>query len=269
LKLKDYQDLFQRAILAGDDTILREIPDGPRENKTNLLGIYRDAYVLRLIEVVASDHEELQRYLGEDAFADMARGYIAKFPSRHCSARWVSENLPEFLKTNEPYARQPILHELATLEKALSDAFDAADVPVLGMSEVAAIPMEDWPQLFFVPHPATQRLTFTTNASDVWKALKDEATPPPIRTRDEPANVIVWRHGRTAKFREMPAEEAMMWAEASQGARFGTLCEMLATFDDPAGAAGRAASYLKGWLDAGFVSEAKVADQADRERMRT
>ena len=43
MKLKDFQDKFQRAILAGDDAVLKDIPDGPHETKENLLGIYRDA----------------------------------------------------------------------------------------------------------------------------------------------------------------------------------------------------------------------------------
>ena len=34
-------------------------------------------------------------------------------------------------------------------------------------------------------------------------------------------------------FRELPAEEAMMWDEAAKGIPFGVLCSMLATYDDP------------------------------------
>jgi hypothetical protein len=56
----------------------------------------------------------------------------------------------------------------------------------------------------------------------------------------------------------MPYEEAMMWIEASRGARFGVLCEMLATFDDPDGAALRAAGYLQGWLEAEMLSAANA-----------
>jgi Putative DNA-binding domain len=73
LKLKEFQDKFQRAILAGDDAILNDIPDGPHETKANLLGIYRDAYPLRLIDVIAADHERLHTYLGDDNFRAMAR----------------------------------------------------------------------------------------------------------------------------------------------------------------------------------------------------
>ena len=49
MNLKEFQDRFQRAILAGDDAILADIPDGPHETKQKLLSIYQDAYALRLM----------------------------------------------------------------------------------------------------------------------------------------------------------------------------------------------------------------------------
>ncbi len=133
MKLKDFQDRFQRAILQRDDAILDDIPDGPRETKSNLLGIYRDAYVLRLIDVVGNDHERLHTYLGDDRFRAMTRAYIEAYPSQHPNARWFARRLPEFLELSEPYSRQPILFELAALERALNDAFDGADAAVLSM----------------------------------------------------------------------------------------------------------------------------------------
>ena len=119
MKLKDFQDKFQRAILAGDDAVLKDIPDGPHETKENLLGIYRDAYVLRLIDVIGADHERLHTYLGDDSFRAMARAYIAANPSRHRNARWFAQRLPEFLRSHEPYAKQPVLSELAALLGAI------------------------------------------------------------------------------------------------------------------------------------------------------
>ena len=122
----------------------RRHPDGPHETKENLLGIYRDAYVLRLIDVIGADHERLHTYLGDDSFRAMARAYIATNPSRHRNARWFAQRLPEFLRSHEPYAKQPVLSELAALERALNDAFDGADAPVVTMADLAALPPEIW-----------------------------------------------------------------------------------------------------------------------------
>jgi len=255
LKLKDFQDRFQRAVIKGDDAILEDIPDGPRETKENLLGIYRDAYVLRLIDVIGNDHELLRTYLGEDRFCAMARAYIDSCPSQHPNARWFAHRLPDFLKTNEPYSHQPVLAELAALERALNDAFDGFDAPVLTMADLAALPPEVWAQLTFVCHPTVISMEVYSNAGEIWTSLKAGREPPPCTLGHEPRCLLVWRHDMTSMFRELGAEEAMMWAEMTKGTRFAALCEMLATFDDPATAPARAAGHLKTWLDAGILSE--------------
>jgi hypothetical protein len=143
VKLKDFQSRFQRAILDGDDAILDDIPDGPRETNVNLLGVYRDAYVLRLIDVVGSDHELLRRYLGEDRFRCMAALYrgLPFAPSQRALVRAQASRIPE----NEPALFGAAHHRRACdAGKALNDAFDSADAPVLGMSDLAAVPPEAW-----------------------------------------------------------------------------------------------------------------------------
>lgn len=258
MNLKDFQDRFQRAILDGDDTILRDIPDGPRETKTNLLGIYRDAYGLRLIEVLGNDHEMLRSYMGDDGFRAMARDYIAGCPSQHSNARWFSQRLPDFLREAEPYSDRPALADLAALERALNDAFDGADAAVLDLPDLAAIPPASWGELSFKCHPTAACIALQSNAAEIWAALKSEKEPPASELAPEAKRILVWRHDTTAMFREIACEEAMMWAEIAKGARFDALCEMLAAYADPPSAPARAAAFLKGWLEAGLLSETKL-----------
>jgi len=262
LRLKDFQDKFQRAILAGDNAILKDIPDGPHETKANLLGIYRDAYALRLIDVIAADHERLHDYLGDDSFRAMARAYIARHPSRHPNARWFAQRLPEFLRECEPYSQQPVLSELATLERALNDAFDGADAPVVTMADLAVLPPEIWGGISLVRHPTAMSFSAWTNVGAIWTALKAGDVPPPVQACEAPIRILVWRHKTTSMFREMSAEETMMWEEAGKGARFADLCTMLAVYNDPGSAPARAAGFLKAWLETGLLTEV-VAERID------
>lgn len=253
MNLKQFQDRFQRAILEHDDAILDDIPDGPRETKRNLLGIYRDAYVLRLVDIVASDHDLLRLYQGEDPFRAMARGYIAAFPSRHRSARWFSHRLPEYLRSAEPYAQQPVLGDLAALERALNDAFDSPDAPMIGMSDLLGIAPEAWARLSFTCNPSAACLDVFTNVAAIWSALKDGTETPAVATSPDPTRILIWRHATTPMFRELEVEEAMAWEQLTFGKCFGDICLMLASYDDPAGAPARAAGYLKAWIDAGLL----------------
>ena len=252
--LKDLQARFQMGIVDGDDAILSDVQDSPREKRTVLFGVYRNAYVARLAEILGHDYEITHAYVGDATFSKLAKRYIAAHPSDQRNARWFGRHLPEFAKTTAPFSNHPQIAEIAALEKALADAFDGPDAPVLSMDDLAAVPPEDWAFLTFTSHPTVERLRVTTNAADIWSALSDENPPPDLIHLPEPQSVIVWRQELMAHYRPFHAEEAMMWNEAVKGVRFGVLCEMVATFagEDEAGL--RAATYLKSWIDAGMLT---------------
>jgi hypothetical protein len=253
------QNDFQRGILTGDDTVLAEILDSPKEKRETLYGVYRHAYGSRLVEAMRNDHELLHAYLGDEMFDEMGHAYVKARPSEHPNLRWFSQGLPEFLKSAPPYSDHPVLSDLAALEKALNDAFDGKDGEVLALADMAGFAPEAWNDLRFKPHPTATRLDLSTNASAIWMALKNDETPPDAISLDEPSRVLVWRQDNTPMFRELPAEEAMMWGEAANNIPFGVLCAMLATYDDPDNAAARGAGYLHGWITTGLLTGASTS----------
>ena len=252
--LKEIQDEFQRGILAGDDAILADVNDSFREQRKVLFGVYRNGYVARLAEILGEDYEQVHAYLGDRGFANLVKAYIAANPSDQRSARWFGRHMPAFIAKSAAFAKHPEVAELATLEKALADAFDGPDAEPLRLAELAEVPPEAWPGLVLEPHPTAIRLTFATNAAEMWTALKDEEPPiKPVRL-PEPQAILVWRDGFMARFKPLSAEEAMMWNEAANGVRFSVLCEMVATFAGEDEAELRAASYLKDWVDMGMLA---------------
>ncbi len=257
--LREIQDSFQRGILAGDDAILAEVNDSSKEQRKVLFGVYRNAYVARLADILYEDYAQLHAYLGDQTFAKLLRAYIAAHPSDQRSARWFGRHLPAFVRNSETFAKHPEAAEIAELEKALADAFDGPDAEPLRIDALVAIAPEDWPNLVFEPHPTVARFTFKTNAADIWTALKSEEAPPKPQVLPEPQAILVWRRDLTAHFRPLQAEEAMMWHEAANGVRFGVLCEMVATFAGEDEAELRAASYLKGWVDMGMLAGCRTA----------
>jgi len=252
------QSEFQRGILAGDDGILTEILDSPRESRQGLFGVYRYAYRSRLVEAMRNDHELLHRYLGDETFDEMGHAYVKARPSEHPNLRWFAQGLPDFLKSHEPYSDHPVLADLAALEKALNDAFDARDGAVLTLAAMAGFAPEVWNDLVFEAHPTAVRIDLSTNAAAIWMALKNEETPPDAEPLADYARLLIWREDTTPMFRELMPEEAMMWDEAANGIPFGVLCEMLATYDDPDSAAARGAGYLHGWITTGLLTAAST-----------
>lgn len=249
------QDAFQRSVTTGDDAILAEILDSPQEARGVLFGVYRHAYGARLVESLRTDHELLHIYMGDEMFDALGQSYVAATPSHHPNVRWFSQGLPDFLRTAAPYADYPVLADLAALERALNDAFDAVDAPVLMVGNLAGIAPEAWNGLRFVAQPAARRLDLGTNAAAIWLALKQDKAPPQAVAGDTPSRILVWRQDDTPMFRELGAEEAMMWDEAAAGVPFGVLCAMLAAFADPDTAAARGAGYLHGWVTSQLLTE--------------
>jgi Putative DNA-binding domain len=258
LTLAELQSQFQAAVMSGDDGILALIPDNSRTGKDVLLGVYRHAYVARLVEIVGGDFPTLLQLMGQDAFDVMAADYVRTHPSRRQNARWFSHELPEFLASSERYQSVPELADMARLERALADAFDAEDAPVMDISVLAAHPPEDWGALTFTAHPSAERLDLSTNVFHVWRALSNDECPDEIERLGENEKLVVWRNVATSNVRVLETEEAMMWDEAAKGVRFSVLCELAATYADPNGAALRAAQYLQGWISSGLLSRAEL-----------
>ncbi|MBS0530786.1 MAG: putative DNA-binding domain-containing protein [Proteobacteria bacterium] len=252
------QSEFQHGILSGDGTVLAEILDSSKEKREVLFGVYKYAYASRLVEAMRNDHELLHTYLGDEMFDEMGHAYVAARPSQHPNLRWFSQGVPEFLSSTEPYCNYPVLAELAELEKALNDSFDATDAPVVAIADLAAVAPEAWNDLTFQAHPSARRIDFATNAAAIWIALKNEEAPPDAVALVEPARLLVWRQDVMPMFRELSAEEAMMWDEASGGIPFGVLCSMLATYDDPDGAAARGAGYLHNWVTSELLTGVSI-----------
>jgi hypothetical protein len=257
LTLTETQALFQEAILNQDDRVLDLLLDNSRTGRDTLFGVYQNGYVGRLVEILASDYEDLKSYLGEDKFEKLARAYISANPSRTQNARWFGSRMVEFLKTDGRYAHRHEVAELAAIEQALSNAFDAADSPHITAQDLARFKPDDWGRLTFVPHPSVGILDLQTTAFAIWRAVKDGKTPPRVKAKAG-RHLITWRQGTTPMIREIASEEVMMWMEACRGLRFESLCEMVAAYDEPDGAALRAAQYLQGWLSAEMLVTAKL-----------
>ena len=110
------QSDFQRGILSGDDKVLAEILDSPKEKREVLFGVYKYAYGSRLVDALRNDHKLLHSYVGDEMFDEIGQAYVAANPSQHPNLRWFSQGLPDFLKT-PPYGEYPILSDLAALER--------------------------------------------------------------------------------------------------------------------------------------------------------
>jgi hypothetical protein len=248
------------AYIRGDDAAMAGKVRATRKAAAEtLLGVYRNAYPLRLLEALGTNFPRLKTVLGDADFDRMGRGYVAQVPPRHFSIRWYGDRLAAYLADTPPWSAAPALAELAAFEWALAACFDAADAPTLGVADIAAIPPADWPGMTLGFHPSLGVFVSRWTVPELWNALEhasDETPAPKPRERSAPAPFALWRVEGQTQFRSLPRDEAAMLAQAREGRAFATLCELLAAYLPEDQAGGRAAGLLRQWVEQGWIVRA-------------
>lgn len=253
--LRDLQASFQAHVLHGDDTMLAEVSADAKPSAAARLAIYANAYRLRLLEALTIDFPALHTLAGDDAFEEIGRAYIDAHPSTHFSIRYFGRHLSTFLATAAPWRETPILSEMASLEWALTLAFDAADDPVLSEATLATLPAGAWPGMRLRLHASVQRHDFCWNVPELWTAIDQQRAPEPPQPYSQPRAWLVWRRELQNYFRPLDATEAWALDCLQEGADFATLCTGLCNHVEPSQVGMLAAGYLKGWVQAGLITE--------------
>ena len=222
------------------------------------LGIYANAYVARLLEVLENDYPVIRMLLGEDAFYELAQTYIRHYPSTYTSLRWFGQHLVEFLQEVAAYHKTPWLAEMAEFEWTLVDAFNASDQRSITEHDIAQVPPDQWSNLSFIFHSAVFSVTYQWNILPIWQAHKAGNPLPEPYPLTQTETCLIWRENLKTLFRTLESDEAHMFATALQGANFSQLCEQLSQcIDDAEQIPLRAVSLLKTWLSQGLIADLK------------
>jgi hypothetical protein len=251
--LRQLQSDLQKYLVGEASDIADAIVDAPPLPIDARLGIYRNAYQVRLIEALGDTYPVLHAVLGDDEFAALGEAFVAAQPSVHRSIRWYGGELAHFLTHQLPYAEQPIFAELARLEWTLAEVFDAADAAPQPRAALAAVDPTGWGDLHFEFHPSLRRLHFQWNTAAVWQAMSRDTTPPDPSCAEQPAPWLLWRQDLQNYLRCMTAEEAAALDCALRGATFGEICAALREWLPEEEIPLRAASLVATWADSGII----------------
>jgi hypothetical protein len=228
--------------------IVRDTPGLSAERR---LEVYANAYFRRLEGVLAEDYGALAAALGAAWFHDLAAAYLLACPPAHFSLRQAGARLAGYLARDRralPFRRRfPWAADLARLEWALVDAFDAPDAPALSHEALAALPPERWPELRFELQPALQLLELDWRVRPLRQAVDAGRPADPAGLERAPTRVCVWRSRERVLHRDLDPLEARALARALRGEPFGSLCEVVADEIGEAAAPARAAALLAAW----------------------
>jgi hypothetical protein len=258
MQLAELQRAFQDHVLLGSHGIYKAVLGSADFPAAFRMGVYADAYHLRLTEALAHTYPRVQQSLGNEAFASMARSYLAARPSSHVSVRWFGDQLAAHLAQDAQYRRKPWVAELAQWEWTVAAAFDASDADPLGLDALAGISTEEWPDLRFQFHPSVHTLYLQTNAAVIFQALSEEAKVPGAVVFRTPQVWVIWRQELTTRYRLLDENEAqalqtLAGLAPDRVGLFKEMCETLCQFHDTYDVPLIAAGMLKTWLTQGLI----------------
>jgi Putative DNA-binding domain len=232
------------AIAAGND----------RLSPTEQVDIYREQYFLRHIDVLREDFASLEHILGDEAFGPLARAYLAAHPPRSFTLRDLGHAMAQFLGENAPWRADPLLGDLARIEWAFVEAFDAPAAPFLEPTALAAIPEEAWPDVRLALQPSLQRLALAFPAHEYRLAVHNHEHPG--RPEPRPSFVVVYRGPEALHSLELSAEPYALLDELARGTALGDACERAAP---TSGAA--IAGWFQQWTSLGWISRVENSSE--------
>ena len=267
MKLAELQSLFQSAVLTGDaeDGAILDVIAPPRDaDRATMMGVYVNAYRLRLAEFLDEDYPALRVLLGDDDFEALVEAYIDANPSRLRNARWYTARLPEFMQESENWSANALAIGLALFERALTDAYDAADAPALSIETLAEFSPQDWPRLGFTFHPSLRLIEVAAGVLDAYGAAtadeqdeEDEEDEGALEDRppdaSESETIAIWRADLDPAYRQLDPDEYLALNEALAGQSFGDICQLVAFQNEAQSATERLARFLVTWFSEGLV----------------
>jgi hypothetical protein len=258
MRLSDWQLAVEAYLLGAqpepDAALQASLLGSPTLSVNQGLQIYHHAYRARLLGVMREDFPAVHYWLGDDEFAALVQAYLAAYPSRHFSLRWLGERFAEFIQQRFAPEHGAPLVELAQLEWAFTLAFDALPGTPLSLEHMASLPAAEWPGLQVQLLPCVQRLPLHCNSVALWQAAKAEGEFPPSARLAEPTLCLFWRHQLVCHYRSFASDEAnALLGMCDAGWSFAELCEQLAEHGELAPA--KAAGWLKQWLSEGLLQQ--------------
>jgi hypothetical protein len=249
--LYEVQRLFWESVAArpGRDSIapafVRLVRGADDSDRKTRIRVYSDAYYLRLRDVLREDFPKVTGLLG-DRLDEVVAGYLETFPSEQPSVRYLGRALAGFLRRREDIP--DCLADLAELEWARVEVFDAPDAECATVAELASIPADAWPVLRFSTIPAIRIWRAQYPVHQLWSGNES------LEVSAAETSIRVWRKNDFLVLHApMDERESSALHRMILGEPFAAICEAFADLPQ-IDAAREATALLQRWLDDGIIA---------------
>ena len=232
--------------------VVNRIESTPRCSAEERMQFYSNAYISRLKEALSTDFERLHTYLGDELFDTLMLQYIDHYPSHHPSLRYFGQHMIDMIEQLDISVQAPVVVEIAKIELAFGNSFDAADSRSVTLDQLAQLEPEKWASLTLRFHDSVQLLPQHYNSFQIWRALSNEQTPPPMIEDD--TTWLIWRQDLVSRYRALEKAEQVALSVALSDGSFADICETLLEHYSEEDTPQHAVRYLQQWINDQMVS---------------
>ncbi len=218
--------------------------------------IYADMYRARLVDVLARTTRASPRPSVTRTSRRSRAVTSARHPSTRPSVRHVGRPFADWIAGEATVA--PHVADLARLEWARVEVFDAADAEPLRLADLEPLPPDEWPALRLPLIPACLVLESAWPVHEIWAAADPEAEAEAERAPQAwtpaPTVVRVWREGFSVSHAAMGPDEQRAFRALERGEPFAEICAAIEDGLDADTAARQVGAILLRWLEDGLIA---------------
>ncbi len=240
---------------------LAHISGNDRLSPVEQLDIYREQFWLRHTSSLVEDFPGLGGILGQREWERLSEQYLREFTPDSYTLRDLGARLPELIERAGWLSHQALCLDMARLELAYIEVFDAADTPPLAPERLAAIPEETFADARLVIAPAVRLLSVRYPVAGLRRRLRAQNDEPVAIPEESPQQLVVYR--RDLRLWDMPLSNvafAFLTALAA-GSSLGAAAELAANRPGPEAEVELGANigvWLQEWTVKGLVSDVLI-----------
>ena len=234
----------------------------PNDALTSLerLEIYQGMYLMRMEEALESDYPGLKHFLGERRFFELVRDYVQVHPSRSYTLNRLGDFFPEFVgSAASRLPRRAFCHDLARLELAAAQVFDAEETETLSAEAVAAVPAEAWASARLHPIAAFRVLDLRYPANDYLQSVRDENHDHP-QLRARASYVAVYRRHYVVRYLDLGRAAHELLAALTAGIPLGDAVASVIAKGRRRATADDLFQWFRQWVAAGMFRAVSLQD---------
>ncbi|MDH3580270.1 MAG: DNA-binding domain-containing protein [Hyphomicrobiales bacterium] len=226
--LSDNQRDFAQSVMDADHPVPAGVTSHLRAQPLKRFNVYRNNVYSSLIDVLQACFPVVTRLVGEEFFRATARVYVDQHPPTSPVLMRYGHVFADFLQGFEPVDDVPYLPDVARLEWAWSEAYNAADRAPVTPEALQSVPPEKIETLLFELHPSARLVRSEYPIVTIWSSNSRDDEPEPIDAGAGSEDALILRPGLDVEVRRLPAGGAVFIDALADGLSLGAAAQRAA-----------------------------------------